>query len=158
MEEKQEKTKSHARRVIRSTISVLATILLIAVIVFAYNFYRLSPSRIFRHHFHAYDLPAETDTAGIAAKHFLEGSRLLKNNDAEKAITEFQSVLDQNKKQKVSRWNDEAEYYLALAYIKDKDYDLALPLLRKIRDDKQHLYHKQVSARLIRQVKMLKWR
>ena len=96
---------------------------------------------------------------------FLCGTAALELKDNGKAIKCFNEVLDINKsagtpsgQSAVAVLNDESEYYLALALINNKDYDFALPLLRKIKEDVDHKYHTEISSRLIRQVKMLKWR
>ncbi len=96
---------------------------------------------------------------------FLCGTAALELKDNGKAIKCFNEVLDMNRsagtpseQSTAAVLTDESEYYLALAYISNKDYDFALPLLRKIKDDEEHKYHSGISSRLIRQVKMLKWR
>jgi tetratricopeptide (TPR) repeat protein len=89
---------------------------------------------------------------------FLGGAAALEMDDNQKAITWFKEVLESNKKTGKSILDDEAEYYLALGYIRNKDYDYALDLLYKIRANPNHLYNKKVTAKLIRQVKILKWR
>jgi len=65
-------------------------------------------------------------------------------------------VLNANAKSGETGLNDEAEYYLSLGYIRNGDEDAALALLKKIKADVNHTYHKQVTAKLIRQVKLLR--
>ena len=52
----------------------------------------------------------------------------------------------------------ETEYYLFLSYIRDRDYNAALAIMEKIKNDPGHIYHKKVTSKLIRQVKLLRWR
>ena len=57
-----------------------------------------------------------------------------------------------------SDYKEEGEFYLALAYLRNKDYDKALELMQRIRANKNHPYHDQVSGQLVRNVRILKWR
>jgi hypothetical protein len=66
--------------------------------------------------------------------------------------------VSKNRDLKSPVFSDEAEYYLALSYIRNRDYDLAIPILEKIKDHPIHIYHEKVDAKLIRKIKMLKWR
>jgi tetratricopeptide (TPR) repeat protein len=78
--------------------------------------------------------------------------------DNTNAIANFKNVIEDNRQTKSALFNDEAEYYLALTYIRNKDYDYALDILKDIKDDPEHYYHQKVTSKLIRQVKLLKWR
>jgi tetratricopeptide (TPR) repeat protein len=90
--------------------------------------------------------------------HFLCGAAALELKDNTTAIECFRNAIADSRSSGKSGFLDETEYYLALAYIRNKDFDFALGLLRNIKDDKDHLYNKRVTARLINKVKMLKWR
>lgn len=174
-----------ARRAIRYSIAVAASIILIAAGIWGYNFYTLSSNKVFASNYQAYELPTVRDTghkvsdiektyrnkdykqvttlysatgpAGIQDE-FLAAMSLVEMKDNTKAIEAFKKVQADNEAAKTEFFKDETEYYLALTYIRNGDYDFALDLLRKIRDDQQHTYHKEISAKLIRQVKLLKWR
>jgi tetratricopeptide (TPR) repeat protein len=76
----------------------------------------------------------------------------------DRCISGLRKIIDKNQETGTRTMNEEAEYYLALAYIANKDFDLALPLLNKMHDNPDHKFHDRISAKLIRQVKMLKWR
>jgi hypothetical protein len=89
---------------------------------------------------------------------FLAAMANLELNNMNDAIPDLEEVVNANKTSGTPVFQDEAEYYLALSYIRNRDYDLALPLLEKIRDDRDHLYHEKVDRKLVRNVKMLKWR
>ena len=89
---------------------------------------------------------------------FLCGAAALEVKDNSKAIKCFKEVLDMNRRSQQPVLNDESEFYLSLGYIRNGDYDFALALLNKIHDDVNHKYNKEVTGKLLRQVKMLKWR
>lgn len=188
MEEKQPPVRkiSSSRKIFRYTMAAAASIVLLIGGYMAYNFFTLTPDKVYSASYHTYTLsnergPGEPEpgaiekmyaaenyaeviklhdaTAAPATKEeFLNGAAAMELGDDARAIKSFKTVLDLNKKNNQQVLNDEAEYYLALSYIRNKDYDFALPLLEKIRDDKEHKYNTEVSSPLIRKVRMLKWR
>jgi tetratricopeptide (TPR) repeat protein len=101
-----------------------------------------------------YDSKEEVSAKGC----FLAGASSLEMSNNSKAINYFKKTIEINKAATVSVWNDDAEYFLAMAYIRNRDYDFALDMLNKIQDNPDHLYHEKITGKLIRQVKMLKWR
>lgn len=85
----------------------------------------------------------------------LTGVSYLEINKPRDAIQIFSSVLSENKKQNKTDFNDEANYFLALAYLKNKEYSRAAELMKKIHADKQNPYSSKLSAEYIRQVNKL---
>ena len=77
--------------------------------------------------------------------------------DYSRAVRSFQVVLTDIKDNKIAL-KDVAEYYLALAYLRDRDYDQAIELMNAIHDNSSHLYTKKFSRKYINRVKRLKWR
>jgi tetratricopeptide (TPR) repeat protein len=160
-------------------------VLVVAGII-GYNFYNLSSQKVFASNYNSYELntardndsvqvsPAEkayreknyrktteliSNQSQISVKdNFLSGMAYLELGNGAKAIDNLKKVIAENELAKTNLFNDEAEYYLALAYIRNGDYDYALDLLRNIKEDPGHLYNKKMTGKLIRQVKMLKWR
>jgi tetratricopeptide (TPR) repeat protein len=176
---------STAKRVLRYSMAVAASIVLIVSGILIYNFISLSSGKVYASHYKTYELSTTRDgekqeTATEKAYRernykevirihdkredrsikgeFLCGVAAMEMNDNSKAIKCFNEVLHMNRRASSDQLTDEAEYYLALAYIGNKDYDFALPILRKIKDETSHTYHASVSTRMIRQVKLLKWR
>jgi len=82
----------------------------------------------------------------------------LEANDLSKAISNFQVVLADVKDDKNSMLKDGAEYYLALTYLKNNDYDQAIELMNTIRENSSHMYKNKFSRKYINKVKRLKWR
>lgn len=174
------------KKILRYSMAAAACLVLMIGTYVAYNFFSLSPDKVFSANYRGYELsnvrdgnypgptPVEKAFTGKDYKEvvrihdagedhtpkgeFLCGVAALELKDDSKAIKCFKEVLDANKKSGQYILNDESEYYLSLSYIRNKDYDFALPLLRKIKADPEHKYHSEVPARLIRKVKMLKWR
>lgn len=176
---------SSRKKIVRYSIAVAASVILIVAGMMAYNFYSLSSSKVFASNYRSYELsitrdggneltPAEKayseknyrevlriHDAGedkTAKGEFLCGAASLELENNSMAIKCFKEVLDINKQSATVVLQDETEYYLALSYLRNKEYDLALELMREIKDNPAHLYHEKMTGKLIRQVKMLKRR
>jgi len=180
-----EKKISRVRHIVRYSVTVAAIILLILVCTEGYKFYRLSPDRLFAESYTAYELTTyhteNDDTESKIEKAyreknyaevininknsvlsvkdiFLTGMAYLETNDLSKAISSYQVVIADVKDDKTLVLKDAAEYYLALAYLKNNDYDQAIELMNTIHDNTSHLYSTKFSRRYINRVKRLKWR
>jgi tetratricopeptide (TPR) repeat protein len=177
---------SSARRIIRNSFAVAASVVLIAGIVLGYNFYNLSSHKVFASNYHSYELntlrdadslqlsPVEiayrekdylkvtglysSSSSNPVKETFLAGMSDVELGNNARAIEKFKKVIADNEPDKTNLFKDEAEYYLALTYLRNEDYDFAIDVLRKIKENPGHLYHEKVTGKLIRQVKMLKWR
>lgn len=176
---------SPVRRMIKYSIGIAASIILLVGGFLLFNFFTLSPEKVFSANYQVYEPGTQRDgtTAetpvekAFREKNYQEIIRIhdagedhsqkgeflcgiaaleLKNND--KAVKCFNEVIDLNKQTTADILNDDAEFYLSLSYIQDKDYDGALQLLNKIKTDPQHIYHEKVTNKLLRQVRMLKWK
>ena len=172
-----------ARRIVRYSVAVAASILLIFVCIVGYNFYRLSPGRLFAENYTPYELTTTPDDSieskiekAYREKNYAEVIKLnansvlsvkdifltaisfLETDDPARAISNFQVVIADLKGEKNYVLKDAAEYYLALAYLKNNDYDQAIELMDMIHDNSSHSYSKKFSLKYIRRVKRLKWR
>jgi tetratricopeptide (TPR) repeat protein len=73
--------------------------------------------------------------------YFLEGMADMEAKKYDEAIGMFQQVMAANSLAGSDYFEDEAEFYLAMAWLARNDVKEAMPLLDKIRADKTHLYH-----------------
>jgi tetratricopeptide (TPR) repeat protein len=73
--------------------------------------------------------------------YFLEGMADMEAKRYDEAIGMFQQVMATNNLSGSDYFEDEAEFYLAMAWLARNDVKEAMPLLDKIRADKTHLYH-----------------
>ncbi|HEV3411000.1 MAG TPA: hypothetical protein VG101_00920 [Puia sp.] len=73
--------------------------------------------------------------------YFLEGMADMEAKKYDEAIGMFQQVMAANNLSGSDYFEDEAEFYLAMAWLARNDVKEAMPLLDKIRADKTHLYH-----------------
>ena len=178
-----EKKINKIRRIIRYSVAVAASLLLIFVCIEAYNFYSLSPDKLFDEKYTAYYLTTPDDTTESRIEKaykkkkysevinlnrnsvlslkdvFLTGVSYLEKVDLSRAISNFQVVIaDMKDDDKNSALKEAAEYYLALAYLKNNDYDQAIELMNTIHDNSSHLYKAKFSRKYINKVKRLKWK
>src|SRR4030095_6685918 len=150
------------RRIVRYSIAVTASILLIFVCIEGYKFYRLSADRLFAENYTAYELTTTSDdndsseskiekayrqknyeevlkrnaNSVLSIKDiFLTGMSYLETNDLSRAISAFQVVIADVKNDKTTMLKDAAEYFLALAYLKNNDYAQAIELMNTIYDN-----------------------
>ena len=173
------------RKIVRYSIGVAAGLLLLIGGYMAYNFFTVSGDKVFASHYQKYELVTVRDGTSdetslekayreknyhevlrihdasedrTQKEEFLCGAAALELKDDSKAIKCFKEVLDANKQAQQLVLNDEAEYYLSLVYIRNKEYDSALNILTKIQDNPDQLYREKITSKLIRRVKMLKRR
>lgn len=86
---------------------------------------------------------------------FLAGNAYLQQDKSEQAIGAFREIVRINGSQGINRFEEDAQYYLALSYLKADRTDEALPLLEEINDNPQHSYHPLVGDYYLWKVKFL---
>ena len=90
--------------------------------------------------------------------YFLAGNAFLETGATAKAIDQFRNCIDKNKSFQTSAYLDDAEYYLAISYLKNNEPLNSLPLFEKINSQPLHLYHDKVSNWFINKVKIAAWK
>ena len=161
--------------------AVLGGVMLVLLIVAGYRFYHLSPQALYKQAYVDYRLSTEGDYRLGASRvdlayragnydsvireskrpqgftdhdYLLIGLAHMKKGDFFSAIEPLRLVNLWNE----SDYKQEGEYYLALAYLRNKDYDQSLEMMQRIRQDPDHTYHEQITDKLVRNVRILKWR
>jgi tetratricopeptide (TPR) repeat protein len=165
----------------RVLLAVTGGVLLLLLLVAGYRFYRLSPQSLYEQAFVEYQLPREGDyllgaTEVEKAYQAANYKWVIRESKKKQPFTDldylliglahlhlkdYSAAIDPLRL--VNRWSQsdykqEGEYYLALAYLQNKDYDKALELMQRIRRNENHPYHEQITGRLVRNVRILKWR
>ena len=77
---------------------------------------------------------------------FLAGMAALELKEYNQAIASFNAVIQKNKGAADAYYQDEAEYYLAMSYLAANRGADALPILQKIRADKDHIFYKKART------------
>jgi thioredoxin-like negative regulator of GroEL len=66
----------------------------------------------------------------------------------------FRSIITGRQRE----YREDAQFYLAMTYIRLKDYPNASAILHTIQSDPQHLYFRQVSKKTLRDLYWLEWK
>jgi tetratricopeptide (TPR) repeat protein len=162
------------RNMTRRMFRIAAAVVLLVGAVAVYKFATVSSESFYNDHYSSYTLSTargEGETSlleqayrnnnwnevvtqynALAAKtnkdHFLAGVAAMELKQYTQAIERFNAVLNSNTGTGDSYFQDEAEYYLALAYIANKQTKEADSLLRKIKADNGHLYQQKANNML----------
>ncbi len=91
-------------------------------------------------------------------ENFVAGQAYLAEANYADAINCFKTVLAKNSSTHTGLLSDDSEYYLALSYLKNNETAEALPLFKKIHNNKEHLYNSKVSAWFLRKLQLLSWK
>jgi len=170
------------KKVVRYAVAIAASVLFVIAGVQGYRFYQLSPEALYKESFVPYHLLNHRGEAAAAVSKIeafyreqnldsvirtakkqvilsdkealLTGLAYMQAGDAFWAIKPLKT-LSQNSS---SPYRQDGDFYLALAYLKNRDYDYALTVMQRIKSEKNHLYKNQFSDDIIGKVQMLKWR
>jgi tetratricopeptide (TPR) repeat protein len=98
---------------------------------------------------------SELSTSSTREK-FFAAMAYVQTNQYPTAIALFENILSFNKTSGTKLYNDEAEYYLGLAYLKEKQNDKAYTILKAIANEPSHTYREAVNKWLLIRLKWLK--
>jgi len=90
-----------------------------------------------------------------AEEYMVAGIAFLESNHPDKAISNFNKLIQQNTEAKTDFFEDDAEFYLAMSYLKNREPQKALPIMEKIQADPGHPYNRKLSKWFILKVKSL---
>lgn len=181
----QQHTKKQSRagvvRMLRIATAVAATILFFFISFKGYEFYMLSNDQVYQDLYVTYQVPvtraAEPATTTPIAAAFVQKdyrvvdslrkkTKQLSPND--QLLTGIAALEQQDFSTSIKQLQpldsagtvvqEDAQFYLTLAWIRNGDYDLAIEMMERIQANPGHAYHKQVSSGDIRDVQMLKWK
>lgn len=165
----------------RVLLAIMGGVLLVLLTVGLYRFYHLSPQSLYNQAYVDYRLSEEGDyelgatrveqayragnydsvireskkPQGLTDQDFLLiGLAHMKEGDFSAAIEPLRLVNLWNE----SDYKQEGEFYLALAYLRNKDYDKSLEMMQRIRREPDHVYYGKITDKLVRNVRILKWR
>jgi tetratricopeptide (TPR) repeat protein len=170
------------RRILRYSIAAAASVILIFFAANLFNASRTSADGLYTEGFTRFEPSADRGTATeisplektYVAKNdaalislytaesdpapkdmLMAGIGYLETNRAPAAIEIFKSLLAKNTAAHTVSFNDEAVYYLALAYLKNKNYSNAVELMEKINADKENPYSIKFPRPYIDRIKKL---
>jgi hypothetical protein len=163
-------------RLVRYTMAVAASILVLFAGVRLYLNAQLSPEKLYNETFVDFNVSAargsneglsqiethyqqkayETVIGDVrsvrmdAKDSLLVGLAYLHQNHTTQAIGIFQTLAST-----ANNFQQDAEFYLSLGYLKNKEYNKALPLMQKIHNNPSHLYHDQLTDDVVKKVEKL---
>ncbi len=170
--------KSTIRSISRWTMRIAAILILVVLGVGVYQYATLSSEKLFDEQYESYEIRAERgaqsesleevayrkkDYSGVitafnnspthsTADYFFLGLVHLQQNNSKEAVKNLELA---NTSADTSRlYKDESEYYLALAYLKDKQTDKAYKIFRKIHSDPNHLFRDKVNRWFLRKLSL----
>jgi|GEM_PF-383269 len=89
---------------------------------------------------------------------FLAGLADLELKRFDDAIAHFEQIIASNSHSGGDYFEDEAEYYLAISWLAKDKVNEAMPILEKIRANKNHLYHDKVEKMSFTDLRLVQYK
>ena len=89
---------------------------------------------------------------------FLAGLADLELKRFDDAIAHFEQIIASNSHSGGDYFEDEAEYYLAISWLAKDKVNEAMPILEKIRANKDHLYHDKVQKMSFTDLRLVQYK
>jgi tetratricopeptide (TPR) repeat protein len=168
----------------RVSMRIAAGIIVLIIAGSSYQYFVITPERLFTENYRAYTVGSsragdELSPLEMAFRqkdykttialfntisnrdpkdYFLAGSSYLEMGDLSNAIFHFTNCTATNQAFQTTAYLEDAEYYLAVSYLKNKEINKALPIFEKIHSQPLHPYHDKVSNWFITKVKVAGWK
>jgi tetratricopeptide (TPR) repeat protein len=94
-------------------------------------------------------------TVSNSREKFLAAYAYLETGNFGKAIDLLNDLLKFNQANKLRLYNDEAEYYLGLSYLKVQKFEEAEAVFKKIQENPNHTFHDKISKWTLRRIHWL---
>jgi len=172
------------RSIYKNALRIAAIVLILVGAAVAYKYITVNSTSVYNEYYTSFELnttrgAASTDAVDQAYRnknwsevislsntltqktnksYFLTGMANLELKKYNNAIEAFGQIIAANAKSGDNYFQDEAEYYLALSYMANNEAAKAMPLLEKIKADKNHLYNEKVSKMSSIDVNILKYK
>ena len=169
------------RRLVRNSLKIAAAVVFILIVAGIYSNINLSSEQLFKSHYTGYNIRSSrgTDTNSAlednykrnrmaevittfktiknpsAFEYFLTGNAFLQTDQPGEASKYFMNALQKRENDSLQNIHEDAEYYLAMSYLKNNEVDKALPIFEKIHSENNHPYHNKVDYWFLKQ---LYWR
>jgi tetratricopeptide (TPR) repeat protein len=172
------------KKLIRVFGAVAAVFLVAFTIIVLYWYNNNSAEKLFAEHYHLYRLNAERGAVTVeksavisayernnfqdavdafkglpsasSREKMTAGSAFLQLHQLDAAASVFTDLIRSNLASGQRLYQDEAEYYLALTYLRKKNYKEAYQLFERIYTDQEHTYNSEVSKWFLIRLRWLK--
>lgn len=168
----------------KTLLRIAAIFILVLAGYFTYEYSSTNNETLYAENFVSYEIPvargseqadnidalytAKNYTAVIGAinakpvktqkDYFLKAQSYLQTNNAVAAIAAFKLIEEMNMQSNEKYFEQETDYYLALAYIKANDIENAKRQLAKITANKQHLFYSKAKEISDTKLMILEWK
>ena len=172
------------RSITRLSMRIAAGIIVLIIAGASYQYFVITPERLFNENYSTYTIGSSRAADELSPlekvfrqkdfkttialfntipnpdprDYFLAGNTYLEIGDLSKAILHFNNCIATNHAFQTTAYLEDAEYYLAITYLKNKEINKALPLFEKIHKQPLHLYHDKVNSWFINKVKVAGWK
>jgi tetratricopeptide (TPR) repeat protein len=179
-----ENTGGVVRNLYRNMMRVAACAVLVAGGACIFKYVRLSSSSLYSEYYTSYELNTSRGSASqdaiekaYTAKNwsevlaqfspgkdrsnktdFLAGLADLELKKFDDAIAHFEQIIASNTHSGGDYFEDEAEYYLAISWLAKDKVNEAMPILEKIRANKDHLYHDKVEKMSFTDLRLVQYK
>jgi len=179
-----ENTGGMVRNLYRNMMRVAACAVLVAGGACIFKYVRLSSSSLYSEYYTSYELNTSRGSASqdaiekaYTAKNwsevlalfspgkdrsnktdFLAGLADLELKKFDDAIAHFEQIIASNTHSGGDYFEDEAEYYLAISWLAKDKVNEAMPILEKIRANKDHLYHDKVEKMSFTDLRLVQYK
>jgi hypothetical protein len=164
---------------LRILTAVAAFVLLVWLVWKVYHIYQLSTDKIYSQSYIPFEFTVEAENEATpielsyAAKDYKDVIRKSKKvfsvTEQERLLIGL-SYLESGEYLRAISWlnrltivdnpplKQTAEYYLTLAYLKNEDFDSAIVQMQRIINNPAHLYHRQFTPEMIKELRLIKWK
>jgi tetratricopeptide (TPR) repeat protein len=81
----------------------------------------------------------------VPEEYLLTGIAYLEKNEPDSAIETFKILIQKNQDSKTDYFEDDAEFYLAMAFLDNQQAEKALPIFEKIKADPENRHYSEVG-------------
>jgi tetratricopeptide (TPR) repeat protein len=169
---------------VKWAISAAAIIIVVVSSWFTYQYVNTSSSKLYSQIYQPYSLNTDRGMADISTHNMIEDfknknfSGVIKTYESlpspntrerflsayayhekgnyQKAIELLNQILENNKLTNTRLYNDEAEFYTGLSYLKINKPESAIPFFEKIRNNPNHTFYERITKSMIKRLKWLK--
>jgi amino acid permease len=160
------------RRIMQYTMRIAAMLVIVIGVTALYQFFSATPQQLYSDNYTPFSLHETRGAAGsssvenlykqgdfggtmaafstiampLAGDYFLNGCAALSSGNAPEAIRSFLALQQKNKANNTHLFEDDANYYLGLAYLRNNEPVKALPIFEHIHADAGHPYHRKISS------------
>ncbi len=169
------------KQILKYSSRIAAMAILVLGIAMLYQYFSATPDQLFRNNYNAFVLHesrGSTDVSALeqpyksgdmkttmkifnqlnsptAEDYFLNGNAALQSGNPSAAIKSFLALQQKNKSENTHLFEEDTQYYLALAYLQNNDAASALPIFENIHADNKHPYYRQAGSWFITKLKRL---